>query len=113
MKVTVSRSFSKKIQLKQFEPIDSFCAVQMEREFDEQGDPELMGRAMILMSETADQLCRDEVEKTLHKIRPSLIPKTGGKVDKEKARESSEESDPLHVMDDPSPWEPGLGETHP
>ena len=53
MKIT--RSFSKKVMLSQFEPIDSFCAVE-EETIDENKEK---------ISLELDEFCRKEVEKTI------------------------------------------------
>ena len=58
MKIT--RSFSKKIQLKQYEPIEFFCGAESEVEKIE--DIELTSRML-------DKFCQDEVEKSLNKFR--------------------------------------------
>ena len=36
--IKISRSFSKKVQIAQFEPIESFCAAEMECEESEAGE---------------------------------------------------------------------------
>lgn len=61
MKLKISRSFSKRVQLKQFEPIESTCTVEAELE------AEHINTAKI--SEELDQVCRQEVEKTLNKFK--------------------------------------------
>ena len=58
----IARSFSKKIQLHAYEPIDVFCSAKMECE---EKDAEKTS-AML------DELVRAEVEKTLAIIRPPL-----------------------------------------
>ncbi len=56
-KIIITRSFAKKVQLKQYEPIDVFCSVQAEvNELD-----------MVNVSETLDAFCKEEVEKSLDK----------------------------------------------
>lgn len=65
MKIVISRSFSKKVQLKQFEPIESFCAAEVELPVAEE-------KSMSTWAERLDEFCRIEVEKTLTAIRPSL-----------------------------------------
>jgi hypothetical protein len=73
MKFTVTRSFSKKIQLKQFEPIDSFCAAQIEFDTEEidYKDQSVTNFVQIMKQHSLDldTFCRAEVEMTLVKIR--------------------------------------------
>ncbi len=59
MKIKISRSFSKKIQLAQFEPIESFCGAEQEVE----------DIKAVEVSAQLDYLCRTEVEKTLENIK--------------------------------------------
>lgn len=95
MKVEISRSFSKKIQLKQFEPIDSFCGIKIEYE-NGLGNYTLDTLASGITAEkyagVLDKFCRDEVEKTLAIIRPSLKAERGkSKAEKkDEARTSAE-----------------------
>ena len=70
MKIT--RSFSKKIQLKQYEPVDSLCGAEMEV-----GDMNLDTPEEV--SKFLDEFCRKEVEKTINQLTPPP------KVDKLKA----------------------------
>jgi hypothetical protein len=58
MKIT--RSFSKKIQLRQYEPIEFFCAV--EHEVPDVNDMQETSRFL-------DEFCQEEVEKSLNKFR--------------------------------------------
>jgi hypothetical protein len=60
MKITISRSFSAKKQIAPFEPIESFCAAQVEIEADD-----LMDKSLDRHSSILDDFCRAEVEKTL------------------------------------------------
>lgn len=65
MTIKITRSFSKKIQLKQFEPIESFCSAESEIEILKDGD------SFMLVHETSkilDGFCQKEVEKTLAKF---------------------------------------------
>ena len=57
----ISRSFSKKIQLKQFEPVEVVCGM-LEVEV-------LKGEKAEDVSQMADEFCRNEVEKTLNLFR--------------------------------------------
>ena len=68
MKIT--RSFSKKIQFRPFEPIDSFCSAEMEV-----GDDGMNVKEEV--SAFLDEFVRTEVGKTLEKLRPSLIKESG------------------------------------
>ncbi len=72
MKITISRSFSKKIQLRQFEPIDSFCGAQAEMDFPDDAfkEEELFKKTIEMQSMGLDKFCRDEVEKTLKLVAP-------------------------------------------
>ena|ERR1700685_3116292 len=95
MKITITRSFSKKIQLKQFEPIDSFCAAQIEFDTDEidYKDQSVTTFVQIMKQHSLDLdlFCRAEVETTLAKIRG---PKEQGKSPterKEDAKASAEQ----------------------
>ena len=60
MKIT--RSFSKKIQLRQFEPIEVFCAAE------DEGN-EKSKKRLEEISKELDEFCRNEVEKTLNLFR--------------------------------------------
>lgn len=82
MKIIITRSFSKKVQLKQFEPIDSFCSAQWEFEsldqsFDSIWNDLKTRKIIITRSEELDKFCQTEVGKTLEKLRPSLIKESG------------------------------------
>jgi hypothetical protein len=77
MKITVTRSFSKKVQLKQFEPVDSFCGATIEFDSGDDVGISVTDKAkMEAVSTLLDTLCRAEVETTLAKIRG---PKEQGK----------------------------------
>jgi len=54
----ISRSFSRKIQLKQFEPIESSCSVEIETDDDSMD-------AMRRQSKTLDAFVQGEVQRTL------------------------------------------------
>lgn len=69
MKIKIQRSFSKRIQLKQFEPIESTCEAQWEFEsLDQSFDSRW--HDLKTRSEVLDKFCREEVEKTLAKFKP-------------------------------------------
>lgn len=80
MKITITRSFSKKIQVRQFEPVDAFCAVTIEGDLDEP-----VGKTIAISntewmqktSEAADRFCREEVQRTLEIVKPELKPVKG------------------------------------
>ena len=83
-KMKITRSFSKKIQVKQYEPVESFCAVEVE--IDEATVMKKLGkiytdfkedefeRAMMEYTEEVsaelDAFVRLEVEKTINKLSP-------------------------------------------
>ena len=76
MKIEISRSFSKKIQLKQYEPIEFFCAAKAEVEVpDPQGSDSSMSygleKALLMktISETLDGFVQSEVEKSANKFK--------------------------------------------
>jgi hypothetical protein len=69
MKITITRSFSKKSQLKQFEPIDIFCSAQWESEIVDRTTDETR-EGMAANSKILDEFCRAEVDKTLAIFRP-------------------------------------------
>ena len=60
MKIEISRSFSRKLQVKQYEPIEMFCSAKMEIE----NDKVVSGEIMIGASEQLDRFCQSEVEKS-------------------------------------------------
>jgi hypothetical protein len=99
MKITISRSFSKKIQLKTYEPVDSFCAAQAELEVEDESP----NARWEYVAKELDKFCREEVEKTLHQIRPSLIadePKVKPEyiqrtIDLEEAKQDSDEANSI------------------
>lgn len=70
MKLKISRSFSKKIQLRQFEPVDFFCAAETEIEVPETDEETRMEKAEII-SRQLDRFCQDEVEKSLREVKPT------------------------------------------
>jgi hypothetical protein len=55
MKIKLTRAYSQKIQLKEFEPIESFCSIEAEIDQDE----------MIEKSRWMDGICQAEVTKTI------------------------------------------------
>ena len=61
MKITITRSFSRTKQVAAFEPINSFCSIQMEIEEDHMPSHVVLAA----FSEDLDQLARAEVEKTI------------------------------------------------
>lgn len=65
MKITISRSFSAKKQVKQFEPVDAFCAAQIEYDLASPIDKERDATEMQSLSHYLDEFCRAEVDKTL------------------------------------------------
>ena len=67
MKIKISRSYSEKRQLRQYEPIDSFCSAEAEVEGSETG---LKKEDLENTSELLDTFCRAEVKKTLDAIIP-------------------------------------------
>jgi hypothetical protein len=82
--VKVSRSFSKKVQLAPFEPINVFCGVEQEAE---------LGDDMTFISELLDRFCRTEVEKTMaeiSRIKEKIVNKVA--IAKEKKEKSIEDS---------------------
>jgi hypothetical protein len=72
MKILISRSYSAKIQVKQFEPVESFCAAQMEHDIpdlqDKKKQLDLTAQLMEESSIALDKFCRAEVEKTIEEI---------------------------------------------
>jgi hypothetical protein len=70
MKIT--RSFTKRIQLRQFEPIESTCAIEYETE-----NENIV--ALTESSELFDKFCRSEVEKTLASLKITPLDKAKNK----------------------------------
>lgn len=64
MKITVTRSFDSKIQLREYEPISSFCCIAAE--FESNG---LDAGAIAEISAQLDAMARDEVRKTIVSIK--------------------------------------------
>ncbi|HKQ06148.1 MAG TPA: hypothetical protein VJ464_13515 [Blastocatellia bacterium] len=69
MKIKIQRSFSKRVQLKQFEPIESSCAIETEFEIADGKSSDEKKAIVELNSRTIDTLCREEVEKTLNQFK--------------------------------------------
>lgn len=95
MKISITRSYSKKVQLRQFEPVDSFCAATVEREMPDPLTKEDSAEHTAWMEKTSaalDQLCRKEVDKTLAILRPAMKAVTGkgSGEQKETAKESAD-----------------------
>lgn len=87
MKITITRSFSKKVQLRQFEPIDVFCSISSEHE-------EGTVTSTRDMSRQLDEFCREEVDKTLAIIRPPMKDDVGkGKNEKKEIAKTESELD--------------------
>jgi len=63
MKIT--RRFSKKIQIKQYEPIESSCEVEQEVGEEELRQQKSIPKYLSNISEDIDGFCQEEVEKTL------------------------------------------------
>jgi hypothetical protein len=74
MKIKIIRAFSAKQQLNPYEPIDSFCSVEIE--YDDKKLPETTNKAEYLLaqSEGLDKIVRGEVRKTLTAIRAKNKP---------------------------------------
>lgn len=68
MKIEIARSFSKKIQLKQYEPIEFFCSAKAEVEIKELGTSTGIRNA-VEASEELDRICQAEVQKSANKFR--------------------------------------------
>lgn len=66
MKIEVTRSFSKKIQLRQYEPIEFFCSVKAETE-----EPDFNGDFAVskMLSGSLDKFVQSEVEKSANKFK--------------------------------------------
>lgn len=82
MKIIVTRSYSRKIQLKTYEPFEAFCSAQMEIDDDMQSKEDA--------SRSLDEFCRAEVAKTIEAVRPSSAPLR--KVDKKKSKEQAHDA---------------------
>ena len=92
MKLEISRSFSRTIQVAPYEPVNLFCAAKIEADTNTE-DWEAAGR---VMSAKLDAFVQNEVEKSAMKFR---------KIDKQKARDqatdSAERDTEAEVNDDP------------
>ena len=64
MKIEVSRSFSRKLQVRQYEPIEFFCSAKVEAEVINNGDS-----YMEFWSGKLDTFVQSEVEKSAAKFR--------------------------------------------
>ena len=69
MKIEISRSFSKKIQLKQYEPIEFFCSMKAEFEPQDGLTADDLAKATIELSERLDKMVQSEVEKSANKFK--------------------------------------------
>jgi hypothetical protein len=87
MKIKITRAFSAKQQLNPYEPIESFCAVEIE--YDDKKLPENTNKHEYLLSqsEALDQIVRGEVRKTLLTIRAKNKPP-----DTKKSRDAGRDS---------------------
>lgn len=81
----IIRSFSKKMQLRQYEPIESFCSIEKEI-------TDLEG--LDYVSRELDTLCRSEVERTLNQYRLADRKKI-----KDTAKDESENDVQLDIPD--------------
>lgn len=88
MKIT--RSFSRKIQLKQYEPIDVFCAVEIEV-----GDKDMQE-----VSTYADNFCRAEVKKTIESVLKNQEKITNKKNRKVEVSEDAKNTAEIDVLSD-------------
>lgn len=94
MKIKISRSYSRKIQVKQYEPADFFCGAEMEKEYE--GNDFLI--RMKEWSEALDKFCQAEVAKSIQVFRPTSKPI--GKVDKKKSKDVGIEDANLDIPAD-------------
>lgn len=88
MKVEITRSFSKKVQLRQFEPIEVFCAAKAEVDVQD-----LQDKKMDFVSGELNVFCAMEVAKTINEARPALKErdeKAAKKKGKDVGRDSAE-----------------------
>ena len=69
MKIEISRSFSKKIQIKQYEPIEFFCSAKLEADLDDDIVNFEDGKTQAIISEKLDKFVQEEVEKSAAKFR--------------------------------------------
>lgn len=92
MTIKITRSFSKKIQLKQFEPIDVFCGAEAEGDIENPSDPNSM-TLLRRLSNQLDDFCRAEVDKTLAIVRPALKESGKGKVERKEISHDEAEND--------------------
>lgn len=94
MKITITRSFSAKKQIKQYEPIDSFCSVQTEIEITSHESELSDSTSLGMISEQLDKFARAEVDKTIENVmreQEKINNKKSIKIEKkEKARDSAE-----------------------
>lgn len=81
MKIEISRSFSKKIQLKTYEPIEFFCAAKIEADLDTDIVNFEDGKTQAIISEKLDKFVQLEVEKSLAKF---MLPSAGRDTKKSK-----------------------------
>lgn len=93
MKVSVSRSFSHKIQLVKFENyIEPGCAVSIEFNIPDNAKEELVMQDVKQMSDRLDEFVRGEVEHTITIFRPAVLP-IHGKSEAEKKDISKTEAE--------------------
>lgn len=94
MKIKISRSFSQKKQIAQYEPIESFCGAEAEVEVVDLGNAAGIS-GLVAVSTELDRICRAEVEKTLKSVAASLK-----EVDRKKSKDVGRNSAELEVGDD-------------
>ena len=69
MKIEIARSFSKKIQIKQYEPIEFFCSAKTEVEITSHFTEVSESSTAQKVSEQLDKLVQSEVEKSANKLK--------------------------------------------
>jgi len=84
MKIRIQRAFSAKKQIKQYEPVESFCSAEMDIEIDENN--ETREKPFAYYSAELDKMVRAEVEKTLNDYIP-LCQRCGGRGKEQKLNE--------------------------
>lgn len=87
MKIEIARSFSRKIQVKQYEPIEFFCSAKAEIE---RPGGTIQDPVMIACAEELDRFVQNEVEKSANKFR---------QIDTKKSKDIGKEDTEIAIED--------------
>ena len=93
MKITITRAFDRKLQVKMYEPISFFCSATIEADEDDvrEGNNVDWDKWRVEHSKFLDEFVQSEVEKSAAKFK---------KVDTKKSKDVSKESAELSVADE-------------